>query len=153
MMENKKKSLYAMWLEAHKKNDLPPEWTLAHEFLTWATANGYKPKYGYKGKFTPENLLAAITSTTGTTEPKGDDMSEVVSELVNNNTLAELKEMAKDIGLGKATSKKDIAKLIVENASAGSAAAFDAYLLAIAGAKAGYTIGEANPEVDNDAGE
>ncbi len=62
-MDNKNKkprSLYAMWLEAHKMNALPAEWKLAHNFLTWATANGYKPDYGYEGAFTPDNLLAAI---------------------------------------------------------------------------------------------
>lgn len=108
-MDQKKKSLYAMWLEAHKANALPPEWKLAHNFLVWATANGYKTEYGYKGKFTPDNLLAAVTAAS----VKAKQMGDPVSELVNNNTLAELKEMAKDIDLGKATKKEDIARLIV----------------------------------------
>lgn len=59
--QNKKPlSLYAMWLEAHNRNALPAEWKLAHNFLTWATKNGYKTEYGYEGEFTPDNLRAAI---------------------------------------------------------------------------------------------
>jgi hypothetical protein len=53
-------SLYSLWLEAHKKGILAPEWAQAHNFLIWATANKYRPEYGYKGKFTPDNLRAAI---------------------------------------------------------------------------------------------
>ncbi len=52
-------SLYEMWLNVHKNGTLPAEWQLAHNFLTWATANGYKTEYGYEGEFTPESLLAA----------------------------------------------------------------------------------------------
>ena len=56
-------SLYSLWLDAHKKGILASEWKLAHNFLTWATANGYKTEFGYEGKFTPDNLRAAILKT------------------------------------------------------------------------------------------
>ncbi len=102
--ENKKaQSLYSMWLDAHKRNALPPEWLLAHNFLTWATANGYKTEYGYKGEFNPASLLSAMRGNGGPS----------VEELVENNTLAALKEMATGIDLGNAKTKKEIAMLIV----------------------------------------
>jgi hypothetical protein len=96
-----------MWLEAHKKNALPPEWRLAHNFLTWATANEYKTEYGYKDEFTPGNLLMAM---------KGDDKDALeVESLVKNHTAAELKKITEVMGvdIGKSTKKEDIAKLIV----------------------------------------
>ncbi len=102
--ENRKaQSLYSMWLDAHKRNALPPEWLLAHNFLTWATANGYKTEYGYKGEFTPGSLLSAMRGNGGSS----------VEELIENNTLAALKEMAGDIDIGNAKTKKEIAALIV----------------------------------------
>lgn len=142
--QNKKPlSLYAMWLEAHNRNVLPAEWKLAHNFLTWATKNGYKTEYGYEGEFAPDNLRAAILGAKdadvratvayafglpaellGKATANIEDYAknvvgdsgqviDPVSELVKNNTLATLKEMAKGIDIGKATRKEDIAKLIV----------------------------------------
>ncbi len=108
-----KMSLYAMWLKVHKANALPEEWRLAHHFLTWATANGYKPEYDYEGDFTPDSLMRAIQTAKGDVEQTGEQLPDAVRDLVSNNTLAELKEMAKGIDLGKATKKEDIARLIV----------------------------------------
>lgn len=105
----KPRSLYALWLETNKNGALPQEWRLAHNFLTWATANGYKVEYGYKGEFTPDNLKQAIQGA------ETERVPDPVCELVNNNTLAALKEMAKGIDLGKATRKEDIARLIVDS--------------------------------------
>ena len=182
-MENKNQkplSLYAMWLEAYKKGELPPEWRLAHNFLTWATANGYRTEYGYKGEFMPENLLEAIKTTRYIGQKEIAEIFKIpaelldgsnaelaafmevngigqtqVNDLVNNNTLAALKELAKGIDLGKATKKEDIARLIVAaGASSGiTMGADEAKLLVEAGASAGSTIGSDEPEVSEDAGE
>ena len=74
----------------------------AGEFLHWATQNGYKAEYGYKGEFSPAGCSASIPSS------KPDLASEF--------TLAQLKEMAEQRGipLGDAKTKKDIAALLAE---------------------------------------
>ena len=139
-MDNKKPlSLYAMWLEAQKRNALPSEWKLAHNFLTWATENGYKTEYGYKGEFTPDNLLVAIKTPRQISQKEIAEKFNISEELINghdsefdaymeangaqerldnligNNTVVSLRQIAKDmnIDLGKATKKTEIAKLIV----------------------------------------
>ncbi len=115
-------SLYSIWLEAHDKGILAPEWNLAHNFLTWATANGYKPEYGYKGKFTPENLLVAIPKAkSGEKEIErfAAAMTSYVTGALDVETLSkmkvpELKELAEkmEIDLKGITRKDDIIKAI-----------------------------------------
>lgn len=62
-------SLYAIWLDAHEKNALPPEWALFIVFRSWAIENGYKAEYGYEGEFAADNLIAALPGAT-TAEPE-----------------------------------------------------------------------------------
>ncbi len=142
-MANNNKSLYGMWLEAHKKGMLPPEWRLAHNFLTWATANGYKVEHGYKGEFTPGNLklaadnakwpaataesiIADINATVvGVDFASGPDKTVIsyiknADNLVKTKKLEDLKKLAADmeVDIGGATTKKEIATLIVAKGGA-----------------------------------
>ena len=102
-------SLYSLWLDAHDKGILASEWKLAHNFLTWATKNGYKPEYGYEGDFTPENLLAAM--------PKEEESQDDVFDL-SKMKVVELKELAEkmEIDIKGITRKDDIVKAIAEAA-------------------------------------
>jgi len=110
-------SLYSLWLEAHDKGILAPEWKLAHNFLTWATANGYKPEYGYKGKFTSENLLAAIPGAIEASKEfeESDKLLEGMDDAaLSKMKVPELKELADkmEIDLKGITRKDDIIKAI-----------------------------------------
>lgn len=60
--------LYDIWKKNWEAGTLPPEWENAGDFLGFATANGYKPEFGYDGEFNPENLLAAIKKAKKTGE-------------------------------------------------------------------------------------
>ena len=95
-------TLYGMWQDAHERKVLPAEWKRAGDFLHWATANGYKAEFGYKGEFGPESCASSIP----TSKP----------DLASEYTLAELKAMAAERGieLGDAKTKKDIAALLAE---------------------------------------
>ncbi len=120
-MDNKNKkprSLYAMWLEAHKMNALPAEWKLAHNFLTWATTNGYKPEYGYEGEFTPDNLLAAKSKSqevyAGVDFGRGKDATSIDGEIIPNAP-EKKKEDPRDVeNLIKTMNKDALIKLAQE---------------------------------------
>jgi hypothetical protein len=116
-------SLYELWLEARKKGILAPEWELAMNFLVWATKNGYRPKYGYKGNFTPENLLKAKPKI-GIDLASGPDATAIGDKIIINEPLsaealskmkvAKLRELGYD--LKGAIKKDDIIKAIMEAA-------------------------------------
>lgn len=106
-------SLYGIWLEAHNKGILAQEWRLAHIFIEWATANKYKAEYGYKGDFTPENLIKKI--------PEADKPKEQYNEAMCHMKVAELKELAeeKEIDIKGLTRKDEIIKAIKEGTDEG----------------------------------
>lgn len=107
-------SLYLLWLDAHDKGNLAPEWAQAHVFLTWSTAHSYKPEYGYEGKLCPESCLEALPA------PEfADDVNLNVDVLVEKYTMAQLKCIAseKGIDISKAKVKKDVAELIAADST------------------------------------
>lgn len=90
-------SLYKLW-----EKGKAPEWRYFYDFVAWVNANKYKEEYGYKGGFTPENLLAKIPRA-----DKPKDLSEM--------KVAELRELANEKGIDvKGLKKDEIIKAIEE---------------------------------------
>ncbi len=120
-------SLYQMWLKAHNTSALPPEWELAHNFLTWATANKYKAEYGYEGDFTPDNLKNAIMKNSGngkkeSGEPDASDelpSAEALKNSMNKDALIELAK-EKEVQISDTDTKQQIAEKIVAKADGAS---------------------------------
>ena len=113
-------TLYSMWLDAHNRKTLPPEWELFIDFRSWTIEHGYKAQYGYEGKFTPESLLLAIPGT-----HVGIDLAispdKAVShldpdDLMKKMNLDGLKKLAAEngINIGDAKTKREIANLIAK---------------------------------------
>ena len=100
-----------MWNIARRNNKLPLEWSTWAEFRAWVNANGYKAEYGYKGEFSPENLLKSIPKTES-------DVSQSWKETIFdvNGTVENLKKYAakSNIDLGKARTKKEIIDAIMK---------------------------------------
>jgi hypothetical protein len=115
-------NLYSLWDAARVSGSLPPEWERADVFIAWCVGNGYKAEYGLDGKFTAENLLAAIPAPynpdarpdTGTGAVGSESEIDALCKRFTVDELLKIAEFA-GVNLGRAKKEGAIAAKLVES--------------------------------------
>ncbi len=105
-------TLWGTWEEHYIKGTLPPEWQSWGDCRNWSIENNYLIEYGYIGEFSQQGCLKAMPGY----KSEGEAAAERIAYLQENNTLAELKEIAANRGLDieKSRTKKEIAAIIAD---------------------------------------